>query len=141
MTTRAEIVTEARRWLGTPFKHQARVLGEGVDCGGVIVMVARRFGLDQDYTDPVGYPAQPHSDFMERLLDRYTEPVRPEERRAGDIVTLAFGRRLHHLGILSARNRIIHAWNGGPGSCVIETRLTGSFLTGMRRVYKFRGLD
>lgn len=140
MTTRAEIVTEARRWLGTPFKHQGRVMGEGVDCGGVVVMLARRFGLDQDYTDPVGYPSQPHNDYMERLLDRYTIPVRPVERRAADILTFSFGRHLHHIGILSAPDRVIHAWNDGQG-CVIESRLTGSFAHGMRRVYKFRGLD
>lgn len=140
MTKRADIVTEARRWLGTPFKHQGRVLGEGVDCGGIIVMVARRFGLDQGYVDPPGYPAQPHSRFMEELLDRYADSVPPSHRQAGDVVTFAFSRNIHHIGILVEKDRVIHAWNDGRG-CVIESRLNGPFLTAMRRVYTFRGLD
>jgi len=141
MTTREDIVAEARRWLGTPFRHQGRVLGEAVDCGGIIVCLARRFGLDQGYLDPPGYPPQPHTDFMERLLDSYADPVPVKSRRPADIITFAFGRNIHHLGILTEENRILHAWNRGPGSTVVETRLSGPFVEAMRRVYKFRGLD
>lgn len=141
MTTRVDIVDEARRWLGTPFRHQGRVLGEAVDCGGIIVMVARRFGLDQGYSDPVGYPAQPHTDFVERLLDQYAVSIRPADRQPADIATFAFAGKIHHVGILTDRNNVLHAWNRGPGSVVVETGLAGPFLRAMRRCYKFRGLD
>ena len=142
MTTRADIVAEARRWLGTPFKHQARVCGEGVDCGGIVVMIARVFDFDGGYRDPVAYPAQPHTDFMERLLDRYADPVSPvANRQPGDIVTFAFSDNLHHVALLVERDRILHAWNRGNNPKVVETGLTGIFYDAMRRVYKFRGVE
>lgn len=34
--TRAAIVAEARRWLGTPYRHQASVIGAGADCLGLV---------------------------------------------------------------------------------------------------------
>ena len=34
--TRAAVVHEARTWIGTPFHHQARVKGAGVDCLGLV---------------------------------------------------------------------------------------------------------
>lgn len=141
MTTREDIVAEARRWLGTPFGHQGRVLGEIVDCGGIIVMTARRFDLDGGYVDPIGYPREPHIDWMERLLDRYADRVPIRSKRPGDIITFAFARNIHHIGILTEQNLVLHAWNRGPGSTVIETRLRGPFAVAMRSVYKFRGID
>ena len=38
--TGQDVVAEARRWLGTPWRHQARLRGVGVDCGGLVVCVA-----------------------------------------------------------------------------------------------------
>lgn len=32
----AQIVTEARRWLGTPYRHHAATLGAGCDCLGLV---------------------------------------------------------------------------------------------------------
>ena len=34
--SRAAIVSEARRWLGTPYRHQASVMGVGADCLGLL---------------------------------------------------------------------------------------------------------
>ena len=33
---RAAIVAAARGWLGTPYRHQASVRGEGADCLGLV---------------------------------------------------------------------------------------------------------
>ena len=32
----ARALAEARRWIGTPYQHQASVLGAGCDCLGVL---------------------------------------------------------------------------------------------------------
>ena len=45
---RREIVAAARRWVGTPFAHQARAPGVGLDCIGLVVCAARAAGLDVD---------------------------------------------------------------------------------------------
>ena len=33
---RAAVVAEARRWVGTPYRHQASVRGAGADCLGLV---------------------------------------------------------------------------------------------------------
>lgn len=33
---RAEVLDEARRWIGTPYRHQASRLGVGCDCLGLL---------------------------------------------------------------------------------------------------------
>ena len=38
-TTRTDVVAAAREWLGTPFHHQARLRGVGVDCVGLVIGV------------------------------------------------------------------------------------------------------
>ncbi len=30
------IIAEAKTWKGTPYQHKGRVMGVGVDCGGMI---------------------------------------------------------------------------------------------------------
>ncbi len=35
-TDRAKIVAEARRWIGTPYRHQASCIGAGADCLGLV---------------------------------------------------------------------------------------------------------
>jgi branched-chain amino acid transport system ATP-binding protein len=39
------LVAEARCWLGTPFRHQGRIRGQGVDCIGLVLEPARALGL------------------------------------------------------------------------------------------------
>ncbi len=51
MATGLEVVRVARTWLGTPYHHQGRVKGAGVDCAGLSVGVAKELGLsDVDVT-------------------------------------------------------------------------------------------
>lgn len=52
------IVDEARSWVGTPFRHQARIKGLGVDCVGLLVGVGEVLGLE--VYDQTGYGRQPY---------------------------------------------------------------------------------
>ncbi len=72
-----EIITEARSWLETPFHHQGRVRGVGVDCIGLIVEVARALklpsasgGLVADY-DERDYPREPDGERLQMMLGRH----------------------------------------------------------------------
>lgn len=50
MCTGAEVVDEARGWIGTPFLHLARERGKGVDCLGLILGVCWSLGIyDRDH--------------------------------------------------------------------------------------------
>lgn len=45
MTTGRDIAAQARELIGTPWKHQARCRGVGVDCIGLLVLTARACGV------------------------------------------------------------------------------------------------
>ena len=54
MTSRADVVAAALAWTDTPFHHQARLKGVGVDCVGLVIGVARELGLIAPDFDVVG---------------------------------------------------------------------------------------
>ena len=46
---REAIVSEARRWIGTPYRHQASLIGVGADCLGLVRGVWRNlYGYDAE---------------------------------------------------------------------------------------------
>jgi NlpC/P60 family putative phage cell wall peptidase len=50
--TRADIACEARRWIGTPYRHQASLHGVGCDCLGLVRGVWRAFYGDEPEVTP-----------------------------------------------------------------------------------------
>ncbi len=142
--TTEQIVAEARSWLGTPFVHQGRLKGVGVDCAGLVVGVARALGLAPDYVDRLDYPRQPIGRDMGDRLDRHLVHVPLPERRAADVLWFAWAANPQHLGILTGRNTVIHAYGYDTGrrqrGGVVETHLTGSHLAALRRAYRFPDL-
>ena len=51
MTNGNAAVQEAITWLGTPYHHQGRVKGVGVDCGTLICEVHKKIGF-MNHLDP-----------------------------------------------------------------------------------------
>lgn len=111
MTLRAAIVTQALRWVGTPYHHQGRVFGVGVDCAGLLTEVYRACGL-VPAIDTGNYAIDHHlhhsSELMTSFLDRYAQrtegPPLP-----GDVVAYRFGRVISHAAIVVDWPLIIHA--------------------------------
>jgi len=86
---RAAVVAEARRWIGTPYHHQADVLGAGVDCGMLLVRVYVDTGVVPPF-DPRPYSVQWHlhredERYLGFLLERGTE-VLPRKLLSDDPV-------------------------------------------------------
>lgn len=128
------IEAEARRWLGTPFAHQGRIRGEGVDCAGLVVQVAHKLGLLSNYEDAATYPRNPDGT-MEKLLDQHLDRVAWAERKQGDIVHVAWNKLPQHIGILTSKDTLIHAIQGHGA---IESHIAGRLRQGVRGVYRFR---
>jgi cell wall-associated NlpC family hydrolase len=61
---RSAIVTAARSWLGTPYRHQHRERGVGVDCAGLVIGVARQLGIVPADFDVNGYSRQPDGSLL-----------------------------------------------------------------------------
>lgn len=108
---RASVVARARAWLGTPYHHQGRVLGAGVDCAGLLCEVYREVGLMPEI-DAGNYPCDWHLHRGEELIlawaDRFAVPVQGEPL-PGDAVLFKFGRTFSHACIVVSWPWVIHA--------------------------------
>ena len=128
------IEAAAREWIGTPFRHQGRVQGKngGVDCAGVVIGVAHKLGLANSFQDTREYSRVPTGE-MESLLNKHLDRYSWSERQAGDVIHFAYTKTPQHVGILTAKDTIIHALE--PRG-VVETRVGGPMK--VRGVFRFR---
>ncbi|WP_018935646.1 MULTISPECIES: C40 family peptidase [unclassified Thioalkalivibrio] len=105
----AEPVAEARKWLGTRWRHQGRGPA-GVDCLGLVVMVADALGLP--HHDRTDYGRRPEGTRLMRELDRLLPRVHLQDASPGDVLVIAERAQTLHVGIQSEKRgapHIIHA--------------------------------
>jgi NlpC/P60 family putative phage cell wall peptidase len=112
-TTGEDIVAEARRWIGTPWRHQARLRGVGVDCGGLVVGVGQALGLPvRDH--PPGYARLPDGVSLRACVERQCTRIPALE--PGAILLMRWEADPQHLAIVSTLPEgfvgMIHAWAG-----------------------------
>lgn len=106
-STSQRLINAARSYLGTPFRHQGRRPGKGLDCVGLILVAAREAGVDlEDYP---GYGRQPQSVVMGEVLAERLEIILPARLRPADVLWLHFGSDPYHLALYTERATLIHA--------------------------------
>jgi len=141
MVTSAQIVAEARTWLGTPWQHQQRMKGVAVDCAGLVIGVARALGLVETDFDVGGYMRQPDGSMLP-LLCSYMDPVPSSAMAPGDVIAFAIAADPQHVGILGDYRHgglsVIHAASR-PG-LVVETRLMFHRRMRFAAAFRFRGV-
>jgi cell wall-associated NlpC family hydrolase len=138
--TRAAIVVEAMTWAKTPWHHEARVKGAGVDCAQFLIGVYAAVGL----IDPIAiehYPADWHLHrderrFLDSLL-QYADPV--EDGRPGDIAMFEYGRHAAHGSIVVEWPLIIHAWRD-EGMVVLSDASNGQLQERFAGFYRLKCL-
>jgi NlpC/P60 family putative phage cell wall peptidase len=136
---RARVVEIARSWLGTPYHHQARVKGAGVDCAQILIAVFAEAGL----VEPFDVGHYPHDWMLHRDEERYLDWVMrycphevAGEPRPGDIAVWRWGRCFSHGGIVTAWPELVHAYL--PLGCVaLGDALEGELGRRERRVFSF----
>lgn len=137
----SDIVKAARDLIDTPFHHQGRVAGVGVDCVGLVILVARKLGYVAPDFDFTGYPRYPDGRVLIHQLGLHLIEVTKDKMQVGDIVCVAFDKYPQHVGIIGDYRHggfsIIHA--AGKHGKVIETRLM--FTPAMRFVAAYRFPD
>ncbi|MFZ4165787.1 NlpC/P60 family protein [Brevundimonas sp. NPDC058933] len=118
---RAEVVAAARGWLGTPYRHQASVKGEGADCLGLVRGVWREVVGEEPETPPAYRADWAEVGGEEALLQaarRRLVEVPLAKARAGDVLLfrMSAGCPVKHCAILSADDgpewKMIHAYWG-----------------------------
>lgn len=144
MTQRQEdIVNAARRWIGTPYRHQASVLGRGCDCLGLVRGVWREVVGDEPERPSSYTPDWSEASGDERLWRaamRNLVKVEIDFECQGDIFLfrMARGYVAKHLGVLARSGAgyptVIHAYSGRG---VVETPLTQAWQRKVVAQFKF----
>ncbi|MCB1406467.1 MAG: peptidase [Rhodobacteraceae bacterium] len=120
------VVIAARRWLGTPYVHQASVCGAGCDCLGLLRGVWRDLRGAEPASVPAYGPDWSETGGTEPLwqaLERYLKPAAaPLEAGQVLLFRMRAGSVAKHLGIVSSVSvpRFIHAYSGHG---VVESNL------------------
>lgn len=139
---RLAAVLEARRWLRTPYCHQASARGAGADCLGLLRGIWRAtLGAEPEAPPPYSSDWSEASG-EERLMAaamRHLVPIESMAADAGDVLLFRM-RRLapaKHLGLLVTdtleQGRMIHAYSGHG---VTETHLTAAWLGKLAAVFR-----
>jgi cell wall-associated NlpC family hydrolase len=104
--TGADILQEARSWLGVPYRYGGSDRG-GVDCSGLTLKVYEKFGIQLPRTARDQYHSGPG-----------TKVARNELRRGYLVFGYAdgYGSGIQHVGIVTGDGRMIHA--PAPGTVV-----------------------
>lgn len=91
-----EVVREARKYLGTPYRMGGTTRA-GLDCSGLVLTVYEKFGIAMPRTS--------------RGQAGFGEKIDRSELKAGDLVFFrtSGGTRITHVGIYSGSGEFIHA--------------------------------
>lgn len=135
---RGRIVETARRFVGTPFLHQGRTPGRGLDCLGVMVAVGRALDLF-DY-DVAGYPRQPTTDLplAPHIAAAGFTPLPLAEAQAGDALLMRIIRQPQHVALLTDVG-LLHAWL--QAGAVVEHGLDPWWRRRIIAAYAFPGVN
>jgi NlpC/P60 family putative phage cell wall peptidase len=112
-----DVVAEAMRWVGTPYRHQGSRLGVGCDCLGLVRGVWRALlGLEPEEAGPYA-PDWAEANGQDRLLiaaRRHLVELPDTPPTRGNVVI--FRWRLHtaakHAGIALDGQSFVHAYQG-----------------------------
>ncbi|MHA6298119.1 NlpC/P60 family protein [Devosia sp. CAU 1758] len=136
--TSDEVVAATRRWLGTPYRHQASKLNAGCDCLGLLRGVWRAlYGDEPTAVPPYRADLRDHEgvsalrEAAERFLVAEAGPL-----AAGQVVLFRLGGRIEprHCGILVSETRFIHAQEHLG---VVEANLTAAWAKRVSGQYRF----
>lgn len=132
---REDFVAAARGYIGTPFHHQGRVPGVGLDCAGVIVCAAKACGYD--VADIAGYGRIPSNGMLEQAVLCHCDQIAIEHVQTGDILLFKFRHEPQHLAIFD-NGLLIHAYSS-IGK-VIENGFDAAWRAKLVGCYRLKGV-
>jgi len=137
---RQAIVDEAKSWARTPWHHEARVKGGGVDCGMFLLEVYEKVGLIP-HIEPDHYSMdfmchRSEEWFMETIL-KFAREITQPPFLPGDVIMFQHGRIYSHSGIILDWPQIIHA--SAQDKCVTYADASLSSLSGRKRkIFRYK---
>ncbi|MFV2003466.1 MAG: NlpC/P60 family protein [Paracoccaceae bacterium] len=132
----------ARKWIGTPYVHQASARGAGADCLGLLRGVWREmFAVEPEAVPPYtpDWSEVQHDEHLWRAARRHMRPKPVAEMQRGDVILFRMraGSVAKHLGILvqtGADARFIHSYSGHG---VVESPLSEPWRRRIVAVFAF----
>ena len=88
--TRQQILESAEKLIGLPFVHQGRSAETGVDCVGLLVVMARMVGYP-DIKDIEGYRRIPSSTVIKDTLSENLDEISVSDAKPGDVFLMRQG--------------------------------------------------
>ena len=141
---RETLVAEARRWIGTPYQHQASLLGIGCDCLGLVRGVWRNcIGSEPERVIPYSsdWAEASREERLAQAGFRYFTPVPQDAFAAGDVLLFRWRAELpaKHAAIATSADTMIHAHDGAQVAEVAiidwwRRRLSHAFAFPLERV-------
>jgi len=135
------IINTARSWLGTPFHHQGRLKGVGVDCLGLLVGIAQELELRDESGkllisyDKLDYGHLPNEQRLMAGLVKHCNPARkPKE---GYIGLFEIDGTARHLGVFAKQKHyitLIHAY--APARQVVEHRFDAQWQEKLVKIFR-----
>ena len=135
-----QIISIARSWIGTPYRHQASLKGVGCDCLGLVRGVWRELHGTEPELPPAYQPDWAERSGEDRLRDaarrHFGAELTAAQMRPGDLLLFCWRPDLpaKHTGILCADDRFIHAYEQ---AAVIESALVPSWRRRIAGVFRF----
>lgn len=119
--TRAAAVAIARRWIGTPYHHQASLAQVGTDCIGLIRGIWRELGggdvaavtsYTRDWAEATG------EETLLAAARTHLVEIPVAAAQPGDVLVFRYrgGHVAKHAGIIASPGTFIHAMEGAPVS-------------------------
>jgi hypothetical protein len=145
MTTRAEFVETVLSYVGTPFHHQGRAPGVGLDCPGPIICAARHHGLVAADFDVTAYGRIPDGFTLQAHCETYMDRIELADAIMGDVILAGFRNGPpQHLGVIVDHGQNKTYWVQAEGyrhKKVIKSRLVfGERFLQFHAAYRIRGL-
>ena len=137
------VVAAARRWIGTPYRHQASFRGAGCDCLGLLRGIWRELIGHEPEAVPAYSPDWAEAGNEEALLAaarRMLLPVATVDVADGDVLVLRMREAgiAKHVGFRASSAdgypSLIHAYSGHG---VVESPLTPAWARRIAAVFRF----
>lgn len=137
--TPEDVIAEARTWLGVPWRHQGRTRA-GVDCAGLVALVAKDLGI-ADY-DSTAYGRRAEEQGFVEHFRANMDGVSVTEIEPGDVLVFAERAYPCHCGFLTERLCLPHLLHAHAlRRRVIEEPYAGEWRARIKFAFRFRRED
>ena len=138
-----DVITISKTYLDTPWKHQGRVKGVGIDCAGLIIKVMEELEFDISF-DIMAYERMPDGLKLAQLCNENAIQKNIKDVEDGDILLFNILGNPQHLAFYSNENGLdyfIHAHGDKSVNKVCLMRLDSKWKNRLVGVYKIKGIE